>query len=351
MVAMGQHTMERLNGLDALRGFAALSVVSFHLTFFRFILAGTPIPSEFMATASVTRYGYLGVHVFFVISGFVITMTAIDTNTEKFIAARAARLLPLFFLCAALSLIAIAITGHREPSLSLYLANLTIAPEAFGHPFIDGVYWSLRCEVIFYVVILSLILWRRLPKLLFPLCLGWLVVCTLYGFGLLPSALRRVFVADYAPLFVIGIGIYLYRVEPGLRYAFLIGLATVIAILNELRHLKEIGDPTGVLYSPIVVSCVLASLPLVMITFVGARFSSIPRFCYWLGGMSYPLYLIHQEWGSAIIAMVNNTQVVATATAVITTISAAIGLSALDETVRPRVRRALYSLLTYRGLQ
>jgi peptidoglycan/LPS O-acetylase OafA/YrhL len=154
-------------------------------------------------------------------------------------------------------------------------------------------------------------------------------------------------VADYAPLFVIGIGIYLYRVEPNLRHAFLVGIATMIAILNELRHIKEIGDPTGVLYSPIVVSCVIASLPLVMIVCVGARLSSIPRFCFWLGAMSYPLYLIHHEWGVAIIAMVNNTQVVATAAAVVITILAALGLSALDEAVRPRVRKALYSLLAY----
>ena len=346
-VAMGQNTTQRLNGLDALRGLAALSVAAFHLTFFRFVLFGTTIPSEFIATTSATRYGYLGVHVFFVISGFVITMTASDTTAEKFIASRVARLLPLFILCSALSLIAVTITGHREPSFALYLANLTLAPEAFGQPFIDGVYWSLRCEVIFYVFILSLIFSGRLSELLYPLCLGWLAVCALYGFGLLPSIMRRAVVADYAPLFVIGIGIYLWRDKPNFRHMVLIGLATATAILNELRHLKAIGDPEGVLYSPLVVVCLIASLPLVINAFINFRFSSCPRLCYWIGAMSYPLYLIHQEWGYAIIAKSNTTQAIGTAAAFIVTITAALGLSVFDEAMRPRVRKGLYSLLIY----
>ena len=53
--------------LDHLRGFAALAVCLFHLSFANsgFLPAGDPI-------RSVGAFGYLGVEIFFVISGFVI---------------------------------------------------------------------------------------------------------------------------------------------------------------------------------------------------------------------------------------------------------------------------------------
>src|SRR5262245_38837846 len=60
---------DRLEGLDFMRGLASLAVCWFHLTRFHY---STPDPRAFALVRRTGEYGWLGVEVFFVISGFVI---------------------------------------------------------------------------------------------------------------------------------------------------------------------------------------------------------------------------------------------------------------------------------------
>ncbi|MFZ3046680.1 MAG: hypothetical protein WA151_12270, partial [Desulfatirhabdiaceae bacterium] len=59
----------RLTHVDALRGLAALAVCLFHLT--RYKPGFLP---EYSILKSICQYGYLGVEIFFVISGFIIPL-------------------------------------------------------------------------------------------------------------------------------------------------------------------------------------------------------------------------------------------------------------------------------------
>lgn len=86
----------RFNELDLLRGFACLLVVFFHY--------GNRGPRAGWMPGGVVdwvdawaRYGYLGVHLFFIISGFVILMSAQGIQARQFVAARVARLVPAFW--------------------------------------------------------------------------------------------------------------------------------------------------------------------------------------------------------------------------------------------------------------
>ena len=84
-------TKSRVNEIDLLRFIAALAVVFFHYTFRGYAAdAMTIMPYPLLAPFS--KYGYLGVELFFMISGFVILMTAANGSLRKFVVSRFVRL-------------------------------------------------------------------------------------------------------------------------------------------------------------------------------------------------------------------------------------------------------------------
>jgi peptidoglycan/LPS O-acetylase OafA/YrhL len=176
--------------LDTLRGIAVLSVVLFHGFGFEYGLQGlTGLPKLLVAA---TLPGWIGVNLFFVLSGFLITGILLETRERedyyrRFYIRRALRILPLYY--ATLLLLAIlSRTGlsARPASWSflglsfIYLANVT---GLFGVPMQYGVLWSLAVEEHFYL------LWptanrffsrRGLTILAISICLGCPLLRALY---------------------------------------------------------------------------------------------------------------------------------------------------------------------------
>lgn len=85
---------DRLYEIDLLRITAALAVVIYHYTFSG--CAGHLIPVSFPALRTVTRYGYLGVDMFFTISGFVVLLSAWGRRPLDFVISRITRLYPAY---------------------------------------------------------------------------------------------------------------------------------------------------------------------------------------------------------------------------------------------------------------
>ena len=88
----------RVNEIDLLRFFAALAVVFFHYSF-RGYAADAMSIMPYPLLASLSKYGYLGVELFFMISGFVILMTAANGSLRSFAISRIVRLYPAFWAC------------------------------------------------------------------------------------------------------------------------------------------------------------------------------------------------------------------------------------------------------------
>lgn len=144
--------------LDGLRALAAICVVLFHC--------------RGPETQALFGSGFLGVDVFFVLSGYLITQQLRDGRTlGEFYARRALRLLPalLFFLAAYLAVAPLLWPGqpHARDAMfaGLYLSDITLplidAPKFLQHT------WSLAVEAQFYLLWpLVFFLVRKRPVLL-----------------------------------------------------------------------------------------------------------------------------------------------------------------------------------------
>src|SRR5882724_10068361 len=136
-------------GIDIIRFLAALSVVGFHLGYLNDV-------ADFKAIWPVTWFGWIGVEVFFVISGFVIANSANGKSPIQFLKGRALRLYPAVWCCATLTLIVRSAVSDEKfvDLLPSYLRSLTLIPKG---PWIDDVYWTLAVEIGFYTLIFLLL--------------------------------------------------------------------------------------------------------------------------------------------------------------------------------------------------
>jgi len=290
--------MDRVLEIDLLRFVAALSVVFFHYSF-RGWAADNFTSMHYPAVIPVAKYGWLGVHLFFIISGFVISMTAQSGCARRFVISRIVRLYPAYWFCCTLTFLTIVAAGapYFHASLSRYLVNMTMLNSVIKVEAIDGAYWSLFVELRFYGLVMLLLLFRQAARM--EIFLGlWLILCIVTsGFGI--RRLPWFIIPEYAPYFVAGAVFYLIWKHGSSPYrGTLVGASFA---LSAMRVALETAD-YAVYYKTSFSAA--ASVTLVAVFFaafmaISSRLTS--RFAspvyIWLGVLTYPLYLLHQFIG------------------------------------------------------
>lgn len=285
----------RLALIDAARGIAAMLVVLYHYTYRLQEL----YPTESLAFSF--SVGHVGVHVFFVISGCVILMTlekirASGGGVREFVLARFWRLYPVFWGAVLITLASVSLLGlpGREVGAQDAVANFTMIPRLLGYEYVDGVYWSLEVELIYYAWMA--VLYFLLPDRILPVALAcWVLISTIVlVFAECSSVLkvaRILLIADWIPYFVLGMAIYLHRAG---RIGHLWLLAAISCFLAKLAISLDYVE------AAVVGSCVW----LIWAATAPERKGNVPKglgFLLWLGAISYPLYLVHQNIGYALI--------------------------------------------------
>lgn len=149
-----QQGEQHIAPLDIYRILAALSVVFFHLTFNGLRNGKLNAAIDFAPLSDWTQHGNFGVQFFFLISGLVIFLTPSD-RAGAFVRKRLVRLYPAFWAAVTLTSVFAFFLGGQKMSVSIpqYLANLTMFPRTFGYGYVDGVYWTLKYEIQFYVCV------------------------------------------------------------------------------------------------------------------------------------------------------------------------------------------------------
>ncbi|WP_175692717.1 acyltransferase family protein [Burkholderia ambifaria] len=291
-----------------LRFIAALAVVFFHFAF-RGYAADDLTIMHYPLLEPISRYGFLGVHLFFMISGFVILMTAGDASIKKFVASRAARLLPAFWVCCTITfLVTLAIGGGRfTATWSQYILNMLTLGGGFGADPIDGAYWSLGAELRFYRLVAILIIVGQIgrsERWLFVWLIGTVLV---EAFPFIK--LKTFLVTDYAGFFIAGAACFLIRAH-GLSRSLIVLLCAswALSLYHEFQLLPYFSEHFGLDLNPAVIGIVMTSF-FVMLLWFALRRAPILRSARWawFGAVSYPLYLIHQNVGYMLFNLVDVT--------------------------------------------
>lgn len=273
---------QKISGVQGLRGIAVLAVILFH------------------SQIQIFHYGYLGVDLFFVISGYVVALSCLrrmstgDFTVVDFFRRRVSRLFPAFF---AVTIIVLFISFlmqsgfvFRENSVDalsalFYVSNFRFmtsldyfAVDALSRAFTH--YWSLSIEEQFYLIFPFL-----LPLLLRMPFAIWVLIFTsvlcYYALNRSDSVVAFYFSFGRAfPLFF-GVSLAMYEVRgvgrPGMASLVFLSASIVIWGVWELPFDALATAAVGVLV--IKYRRLLSALSF--------------RPFVWLGGISYSLYLVH----------------------------------------------------------
>ncbi len=289
----------RIEVIDSLRGIAVLAVLLFHYTY----RWGPLHPDKFdlyhfTSNTAAFALGWLGVELFFVVSGFVIFMTLERcTSWRDFAIRRFARLYPPYIFAMMLTFLFTTAFGPVQfhSTLRELIAGLTMASPYLGYDWVDGVYWSLLVELKFYF-------WISLLYFVLP---GRFMIASL-GFGLLTVALpflphipgQSFLLGDFAPFFFAGMAYYLRfkRCALDLWSGGLLFIAAISYI--ELWQHREVA-----------VHAIVIAIAAAFELFLAGKLSWLQfTRLQSIGLISYSLYLIHQCIGVTMIGWLDRSR-------------------------------------------
>ncbi|MCK7627730.1 acyltransferase [Streptomyces sp. RS10V-4] len=298
----------RLAAVDGLRLVAAVAVAAYH-----YVGTTTPgfwgahDPRQFAPVLhGISRYGWLGVEFFFLISGFVICLSCWGRTPAQFAVSRVSRLFPAYW-CAVLmvvGLVLIARLGHlpAAPPIDLrtVVGNLTMAPGPLGLPLIEGVAWTLWVEARFYLLMAALLFLGLSYRRLLAFCGAWLTLA-LVARELGSAVLDEFVLSQYAGLFVTGIALFLmYRFGQNLVLWLLAGFAWCyqLTVLGDRVAAHAVPRAQGGALSWAVCAAVLtAFLAVLALSAFGPLARLRRRWPVTAGALTYPFYLVHQSLG------------------------------------------------------
>lgn len=302
-------TPTRVNEIDLLRFLAAVSVVFYHYTFRGYAANGlSAMPYPLLAPTA--KYGYLGVELFFMISGFVVLMTAAASERLRdFCISRIVRLYPGFWVCCTITYVATIVFGSPQVfTFDQYLFNMTMLSGLSRIPPIDGAYWSLLVEIRFYALVAVVLALGKIHQAQRFLVL-WLLACigleilAIFPANWIPALalryLRYLLIINYATYFIAGATCFLiWSKGISLNGLSVLFASWALAIFQSGASIREFEEnfKTG-LNSRIIIS-ILTAFFLVMLLVSLRRTGPIARYRWPLAGaISYPLYLLHQNIG------------------------------------------------------
>ncbi|WP_266904740.1 acyltransferase [Streptomyces sp. NBC_00086] len=301
----------RLYILDGLRLVAALMVVLYHYTVLWGGWGHDP-RTIFPTLHDISQYGWLGVEVFFLISGFVICMSTWGRHLGDFAVSRISRLFPAYWAAIILTTLVVnhwpEVRGDR--TLDEVLTNLTMLQKGLGVRHVDDVYWTLFIELKFYLLFALVVAGGVTYRKCVLFCALW----TVAGVASVAAAGNKVPASAfgqlldmwamplYSPYFVAGIAFYLmHRFKPTAALWGIVGVSFLLAQHSLVLRLPDaVSGDSGPPAWPgrLIIGVAFVLMALIAL---GAFNWMQWRWLTTAGALTYPLYLVHENIGFVII--------------------------------------------------
>ena len=345
---------EYLYGIDLVRFACAVGVAVFHLTWM------TP------GIAWTLPFGWVGVEVFFVISGLVIANSAQSATSQEFLVGRFLRIYPAAWCVAALNypLYLRQFPNHRPGLIQLYY-SMILSPG----PFLATAYWTLPIELAFYFLVYTVIVFHgfRHVQAIAILLIAWGILYLLalglnahgqvhwpwtdFDYGWKNLSLLR-----HGPYFGLGILICLYK-EKRLKMAGVFAALLAVALAfpeiyaRAVEVFPEFGRSPSAPQTPwthLAIWSYFIFLFAVAAILVSVRFNEyfpahpgLRRTVRLLGLTTYPMYLLHERFGEFVIIQVRRAGIQPLASAMIALVVTGIVSLAIAWFFEPALRNLL----------
>jgi len=274
-------TAKKVNSLILLRGVAVLSVCFCHF--------GLPLAKgNFLSGMfdAFHTYGQYGVHIFFVISGFIIPLSMDKAGYKikyypRFLYKRAIRLHPPYLVALALTFIIVALANRaKHIPFPETLPDVIKSCFYFHIPEENPVFWTLRVEAEYYLFIgLFFLLVKKFPKL--TICVA---IPILMFISQIPISEEKN-LGPFITFFLIGIVAYMMYNKVGSYIVALIGLISLIIF--------------SFIFFPLA-AAISASFTVLFILLYKGNGNTFFDF---FGEISYSVYLIHFPIGVKLLNM------------------------------------------------
>ena len=291
---------KRIFELDYIRAISCLMVILYHYTTRYNDLYGHK--SDYIFNLS---FGGWAVSVFFILSGFLSLYIPDNNKFLPYMKKRIVRLYPSYWVGLIFTTI---VCMFLMPSLVVsvkdFVLNLTMLQELFKADYVDGAHWTLLRELIFYVIMGLVFQFNKKEKLhIFSLI--WIVVLIStflinpYIHNALFSAFKILIITGYGQFFISGITIYyILNSKSKKDYLFNIVLFLLCCVYNYL-----VFSVWYTLFFVIAYLLVLAAVLNSKYNFwsLNDKAKGILKPLTVLSLISYPVYLVHQYFGYAMI--------------------------------------------------
>jgi len=302
----------RLYAIDGIRLVAALMVAVHHYVGSWRVdqpgnaVWGRPVSDTMPTVFHFAAYGWIGVEIFFVISGFVICMSCWGRTPREFFVSRVIRLYPAYWFGIAFTTAVLVVAPGVWDRLKLrdILLNFTMLQSGSGVANVDRVYWTLWSELRFYLLFLVVVATGLTYRKVVIFCCVWgaaAMLAPVSEFHLLTLAANP----EGAWFFIAGLALYLmHRFGQDLLLWGILGMAWLMGQRQLGLRIDNTEHVSGWRGSMVIYTVFLLAMVAIAL---GATDRVRWKWLVTAGSLTYPLYLIHYVAGTTLIGQLRDT--------------------------------------------